>query len=130
MRDLEEYVLNSLNIRPTLYYRYVDNIILAAPKEKIHIKQIQIQYLNKFNSYHYRLKFTLETEINHRLGFLDITLIIKNSRIITDWFHKNTFSEEDTYHSSRTTLATKWVLFTVLWTVQLNIASIIPRKES
>jgi len=55
MRDLEEYILNSLNIRPTLYYRYINDIILAAPKEKIHI------ILNKFNSYHYRLKFTLET---------------------------------------------------------------------
>jgi len=27
MRDLEENVLNSLNIRPIMYYRYVDDII-------------------------------------------------------------------------------------------------------
>jgi len=75
MWDLEEYVLNSLNIRSTLYYRYIDDIILAAPKEEIHT------ILNKFNNYHYKLKFTLETKIDHRLSFLDITLIIKNSRI-------------------------------------------------
>jgi len=48
---------------------YVDDIILAAPKEEIHT------ILNKFNSYHYRLKFTLETEVNRRLNFLDKTLI-------------------------------------------------------
>jgi len=86
MRDLEEHVLNSLNIRPSLYYRYVDDIILTAPKEEIHT------ILNEFNSYHQRLNFTLETEDNHSLNFLDITLITKNTKIITDWYHKNTFS--------------------------------------
>jgi len=50
MRDLEEHVLNSLNIRPTC--RYVDDIVLAAPKEEIH------SILNKFSGYHHRLKFT------------------------------------------------------------------------
>jgi len=54
--------------------------------QKIHI------ILNKFNTYHHRLKFTLETEVDRCLNFLDITLIIKNNRIITDWFHKSTFS--------------------------------------
>jgi len=82
MRDLEENVLNTLNIQPILYYRYVDDILLSTSKEEIHI------ILNKFNTYHHRLKLTLETEINRCLNFLDITLIIKNNRIITDWFHK------------------------------------------
>jgi len=56
MRDLEENVLNSLNIWPVLYYRYVDDILLSAAKEEIHF------ILNKFNDYHDKLKFTLETE--------------------------------------------------------------------
>jgi len=58
MRDLEENVLNSLNLRPVLYYRYVDDILLSASKEEIHI------IFKKFNDYHHRLKFTLEIEIN------------------------------------------------------------------
>jgi len=29
MRDIEENVLNSLNIRPILYYRYVDDFIVG-----------------------------------------------------------------------------------------------------
>jgi len=70
MRDLKENVLNSLNIRPVLYYRYFD-ILLSASEEEIHI------ILNKFNDYHHRLKFTLETEANRSLSFLDITLKIK-----------------------------------------------------
>jgi len=86
MRDLEEQVLNSLDVRPALYFRYVDDIILAVPHDEIDF------ILSNFNGYHDRLKFTLETEVNHRLNFLDVTLIRENSKIITDWFHKKTFS--------------------------------------
>jgi len=32
MRNLEDNVLNSLNIQPILYYRYVDDIILSTQK--------------------------------------------------------------------------------------------------
>jgi len=86
MRDLEENVLNTLNIRPLIYYRYVDDILLVASKEEIHV------ILNKFNNYHHRLQFTLEIEDNRSLNFLDVTLIIKNNRIITDWYKKTTCS--------------------------------------
>jgi len=33
----------------------------------------------------------METEINRRLSFLDITLNIKNNKIITDWYQNNIF---------------------------------------
>jgi len=71
MRDLEENVLNSLNIQPILYYRYEDDIILSTYEEEIH------SILKKFNSYHLRLKFTMESEVNHAFNFLDITLYKK-----------------------------------------------------
>jgi len=45
----------------------------------------------KFNSYHHRLKF-METEVNRHLSSHDIILNIKNNKIITDWYHKTTFS--------------------------------------
>jgi len=86
MRDLEDNVLNALNIQPILYYRYVDDIILSTYEEEIH------NVLKEFNNYHPRLQFTIETEVNHTLNFLDVTLLIKNNRIVTDWFHKTTFS--------------------------------------
>jgi len=47
---LEENILNSLNIKSILYYRYVDDIIISAPEEEIH------DILRKFNCYHHRLK--------------------------------------------------------------------------
>jgi len=64
MQDLKENILNSLNIRPPLYYRYVDDI-LSALEEEIH------NIFKKFNSYHHRLKFTMEIEVNRRLNFFD-----------------------------------------------------------
>jgi len=70
MQDLKEDILNSLNIRPLLYYRYIDDIILSALEEENH------NILKKFYSYHYRLKFTMEIEVNRRLNFFDITLNI------------------------------------------------------
>jgi len=34
----------------------------------------------------------MESDFNCRLSFLDITLNIRNNKIIIDWFHKTTFS--------------------------------------
>jgi len=85
MRDLEDNVLNSLSIQPIMYYRYVDDILLSTRDEQV------LDILKKFNSYHHRLKFTMESEVNHTINFLDLTLYIKNI-IVTDWFHKTTFS--------------------------------------
>jgi len=86
MRDLEDKALNSVNIQPIIYYRYVDDILLFSHNEEVH------SILEKFNSYHHRLKFTMESEVNHIMNFLDITIHMKNNIIVTDWFHKTTFS--------------------------------------
>lgn len=86
MQDLEEKVLSSLIAKPLFYYRYVDDILLAA-----HVEQIN-SILNSFNDYHERLKFTIEYESDRCLSFLDLSLNIINNSIYIDWFHKKTFS--------------------------------------
>jgi len=35
MQDLEIACLNSVNCQLTFYYRYVDDIVMAAPKENL-----------------------------------------------------------------------------------------------
>jgi len=72
MRDLKDHVLNSLIIQPLIYYRYMDDILLSTHDLEVH------SILEKFNSYHHRLKFTMEPEVNHTINFLDITLYVKN----------------------------------------------------
>jgi len=86
MRDLENYCLRKLNFELTLYYRYVDDIILTSPIEKIDLIS------NTFNTYHERLKFTIELEDNRSLNFLDLRLTISYNTIYIDWFQKKTFS--------------------------------------
>jgi len=84
LQDLEEDALNIIGLDLLFYYRYVDDIVLAAPIDKAtHI-------LNTFNSFHKRLQFTIEYEKDRTLSFLDLSLSVK--KILIDWFHKKTFS--------------------------------------
>jgi len=87
LQDLEKKALNSIGLQLPIYYRYVDDIILAAPENKApHI-------LDTFNSFHDRLKFTIEMEDSRCLSFLDMLLKVSNDNVITvDWFRKKTFS--------------------------------------
>jgi len=82
MRDLEESVLNSFRHQPIFYYRYVDDIILAATRESSAL------LIDAFNNYHDRLRFTVEYESNRQLNFLDLLLIVQDDRIIIDWYYK------------------------------------------
>jgi len=69
LQDLEMKALELLNIEIPFYHRYVDDIVLAASRQKIN------ECLNTFNSLHNRLQFTLETG-GKRLNFLDVTIIM------------------------------------------------------
>ncbi|XP_018398305.1 PREDICTED: uncharacterized protein LOC108776248 [Cyphomyrmex costatus] len=72
LRDIEEKALNSLNFCCTFYFRYVDDIILAAPEDKIEVIK------DTFNNIHRRLQFTVEFEQNHMISFLDLLLIVED----------------------------------------------------
>lgn len=87
MEHLEETVLASLSRQPLLYLRYVDDIFCIA-------KETDIQTIhNSFNSFHEKLQFTIETETDNSIPFLDLTIQRNdNGRLITDWYHKNTWS--------------------------------------
>ena len=86
LQDLEIEALKSLPFESPFYYRYVDDIVLAAP-----ILMFD-RLLEIFNSFHPRLQFTLEEGVDDKLNFLDVTIIIENNFIKFDWYHKHTFS--------------------------------------
>ena len=67
----------TLTIHIPLYYRYVNDII-AAPNDRIN------KILCSFNSYHERIKFTVEYGDNRGINFLDVKLLIEDGRIIFD----------------------------------------------
>jgi len=83
MQDRETECIKKFDFNLTFYYRYVDDIVLAAPTDKTDL------ILESFNNYE-RLNFTVEYEKDRSLSFLD--LLITNNIIHIDWFHKDSFS--------------------------------------
>jgi len=84
LQDLETNVFNKLPSSLPLYYRYVDDILLASPVDQLY----KIQEV--FNSIHERLQFTLEISTDNKINFLDVTIIIKNQKILFDRYEKPT----------------------------------------
>jgi len=84
LRDIETKAISKLNFELPLYYRYVDDILLAASKDQLDA------ILDTFNSFHQRMQFTLEISDNNRINFLDVAIIIEEGKIIFDKFEKPT----------------------------------------
>lgn len=88
MSELQNICLHKLSFDVPIFLRYVDDIFLSVPANKTD------ELLSTFNDYHPRLKFTLEIEKDNKLPFLDLLIIRQNDgHLITDWYHKPTFSE-------------------------------------
>jgi len=81
MEDLEAKALNSISFQLPLYYRYVDDIMLAVPRNK------SKEVLDIFNSFHPRLKFTIEMG-GESLNFLDVMMINNNNFFEFDVYKK------------------------------------------
>ena len=45
-----------------------------------------------FNSYDEHLQFMTENSMDNKISFLDIEIIVKNQKIITNWYRKPTLS--------------------------------------
>lgn len=62
---------------------YVDDTSLAVPKSK------KNEILLLFNSFNNKLQFTMESENNRKISFLDVLLIHNDDDTIsTDWYQK------------------------------------------
>jgi len=86
MYDLEKTILDSLRVDLKFYFRYVDDIIIAASESEIR------SITNKFNNYNDGMKFTLEPMNNNSISFLDLNIILEENKRTIDWYHKKTFS--------------------------------------
>lgn len=75
MSDLKDRAISSFPFSFPFYVRYVDDIVLATPKQFIPLIS------EVFNSFHNRLRFTIEFSKNNSINFLDTTIIINNNFI-------------------------------------------------
>jgi len=69
-----------------IYYRYVDDILIATPHNKLY------ETLEMFNSKHNRIKFTIKTNNDNYINFLNLKIMIKDNRLTFDLFSKPTAS--------------------------------------
>jgi len=84
LQDLETKAIERLPLELPLYYRYVDDVLLAAPVDKLE------EIVEIFNSFHNRIQFTLEIGINNKINFLDVTIILNDQKIMFDRYEKPT----------------------------------------
>ena len=89
---LSYYEKNWLNncpqgFKPVFYRRYVDDIFLLF-KSNEHLKYFQ----DFLNSCHINMSFSMETEKENKLSFLDVEVIREQGKFTTTVYRKPTFS--------------------------------------
>ena len=95
------------DFKPVYYKRYVDDIFVLFNKPER--EQFFLQYMNKK---HKNMKFSIETEMNGSLSFLDMKIFRENDKFVTSVFRKETFSGVYTNFTSFIPLEYKFGLVT------------------
>ncbi|XP_044745148.1 uncharacterized protein LOC123307011 [Coccinella septempunctata] len=95
MDELVSSVLANLPFVLPFFWLYVDDSITAVPEEEF---DTILDYFNAFNP---KLQFTMETERDNKLAFLDVEVHRKEcGTLLTNWFTKPTSSGRIlNYHS-------------------------------
>ncbi|XP_058832904.1 uncharacterized protein LOC131690856 [Topomyia yanbarensis] len=83
LEDLLNEALTVVNIPIPYLKKYVDDLFLSLPRDKIEAIK------TTFNSLNHHIQFTTEVEENKRLPFLDMVLVRKDDQTIkTEWYTK------------------------------------------
>ena len=75
------------SFKPTAYFRYVDDTFTIF-KDRSH----STSFLNYLNNKHPNISFTIETETDHKLSFLDTTISSAGGSFTCEVFRKETFT--------------------------------------
>ncbi|XP_072401557.1 uncharacterized protein [Diabrotica undecimpunctata] len=94
--DLINESISKLDFQVPFVKRYVDDLILATPPDKI------LSTLSVFNSVDPHLQFTCELEVDNSIPFLDMRIIRTHSNTLgTTWYRKDMASNRFlNYHST------------------------------
>ena len=105
LQDIEIDAIKILPFNVPLYFRYVDDIILAVPVDSYDT------VLNIFNSFHKRIQFTIEIPDEDYINFLNIRIYKEKDTLVTDLCCKPTFSGRHlNYFSSHPVLHKKGII--------------------
>ena len=85
MADLEEKLLEQADLKPFIWWRYIDDIFFIWEHGEESLKE----FIDKINSAHPTIKFTAEWS-EKSINFLDVTVILEDGKIKTDLYVKPT----------------------------------------
>lgn len=88
MTKIIKFTLSKIPIAPRTLALYVDDSFWRIEKEYVNL------VLQTLNSYHHKIKFTVEMEKDNSINFLDVTIIRCSDKLTYRWYRK-------TYASSR-----------------------------
>lgn len=88
MAYLEEKILTSWGgTKPLIYKRFIDDIFIAWPGTEEELKS----FFDFMNSYHSHIKFEITYNIEtNTIPFLDMSVTVKNGKLVTDLYEKET----------------------------------------
>ena len=95
MSSLEEDVLNSCEVKPWIWYRYIDDVffIWTHGEEKLY------SFVEYTNSYYQAIKFTTEKS-GESVSYLDVLVCRKGRTLETDLYCKSTDTHQYLQRSS------------------------------
>ena len=93
--DLEEKILKESDKNPLVWWRYIDDIFMLWQHGENELKK----FLEFLNCYHPTIKFTADYS-KEKINFLDVEIIKKDNRLVTDLFIKPTDTHQYLHASS------------------------------
>ena len=100
MADLEKRLLSDMDLKPCIWWRYIDDIFLIWEHGEESFKL----FLKKINEIQPTIKFTPDWSYSS-VNFLDVKVIMKDVKIITDLYVKPTDTHQylDLHHATHIT---------------------------
>lgn len=106
MQDLEEKCIASFGKRASLIVRYVDDYFILFNSELFSISS----FLSHFNSAHPKIEFTMESENNKQLPFLDLSIKKSQNKFILSVYRKPTDKMSTLHFDSNHSFSTKYAV--------------------
>ncbi|XP_071083943.1 uncharacterized protein [Haliotis cracherodii] len=126
MTHFEQQALTTSPIQPICWYRKVDDTFVIIKQD-----QDPTLLLQHLNQQHPRVQFTIETEKDNQLPFLDV-LVCRNSanRIQTSVYRKPTHTDQYIHFNSNHPLRTKTGTISTLTKRAINLSPADPNLRS
>ena len=90
MEGLERKLLSRSPCKPLCWFRYVDDTYTIWPKNR---QDDAVHFLDFANRFHPSIKFTMESEINNTLPFLDTKITTTATQFLVTVHRKPTHSD-------------------------------------